>query len=112
MQLLDMYEQYALEHEGLRFLKTDYGFASYKVEEDGVFYVQDLFIKEGFRGKKQCQEIGNRLIFLAKELGCTKFYGSVAVNSPNTNRSARMLLDFNMNIVAATPDLIYFCREI
>jgi len=108
--LTSLYAQYVLEREGFETIENDYGFATFKIEEDEC-YIRDIFVKKEHREKSIASELADFIMDRARTAGCRYLTGSVFADEDGTP-SLKVLLAYGFSLSNVEGDMIYFKKEI
>lgn len=106
-----LYREYLEEVTNRHIIEEFYGFISYEFVND-VCYIADIFVKKEHRGTGFARELGERVLFLAKEKGCKVLMGAVEVSSKTRNDSLFIFLKMGMSISSAKENFIYLSKDI
>lgn len=105
------YGKYVLERENKHILETDYGFATYKFENDYV-YLDDIYVEKTHRRHGKSYELADIVANIAKSKGYSKMLGSVCPQANNATASLHVLLNYGFQLAESHPNMIYFIKEI
>lgn len=107
-----MYAEYVRERLGDEIIETNSGFATYRFTDPRTVYLVDLYVRPDFRKLGVARDLGDRVMAIGKERGCTKMLGSVVPSAKGAADSMRVLLAFGMTPDSSTNDFILFKKEI
>lgn len=111
------YAEYKKEIEGVETVETSYGFGNYSfeiVDKKRIVYVQEVYVSPNMRGLKLAAELTTLCVDDAtkKKLNPTHVMTTVAVRGKNVEPSMKAILNYGFKLSSATPELIYFIKEI
>lgn len=69
------------------------GFANYKIVSPEC-YIQDIYVRPGFRNKHVASQLANKITQIAKSKGCKILIGSVVPTYKFADRSRKVLLGY------------------
>lgn len=81
-------------------------------KDDDIFYIEDIFIKEGYRSQGVGREMVDYLVTLAKEHGCTKLLGSISLLSKYKDENMRKFLKYGFKITSLGHNIIFLTKDI
>lgn len=105
------YYKFLKEHSGAELFEDEKCFVTYSVN-DGVFYINDIYVEPEYREPKIIAEYFNMLCSMAKGQGCSKVHGFADKMSrtPNKSRALFRLLGFSK--VKSTEDFDHYERDV
>ena len=106
-----MYHDYVKEYTDLHVLETEDGFATYSIDNLTV-YIQNIYIRPDLRKLGVASRFADAICGEAKAKGCTMLLGSVQPSAKNSTTSLKVLIGYGMTLSSATPDMIWFKREL
>lgn len=106
------YGQYIEERFGDLIVEGPGCFATYRYLEPHTVYIVDLFVDKALRKTGHAAKMADMIAEKAKERGCTQMLGSVSVNANNATDSIKVLIAYGMKLVSASPDIIYFSKDL
>jgi len=111
--LSKMFEDYANERGfGPRILETEYGFATYYLEEDSC-YIEDIYVLPEKRNKKMGSDMANRIVELAKQKQIGTLYGSVNKLAKSAQTSRDILSSYGfIKLEEEDDELEWYVKEI
>lgn len=109
-----MFEEYLKEREGFKLAKSEYGFATYKIQGDGSVYIRDLYTVKECRETGEAARLADAICESAKADGCTALIGSVSPSDPSASRNIQVLLAYGMEFLGLNTDksLLIFRKEL
>lgn len=115
-----LYARYHLEYENTyTVFRSNIGFANYKLEEDlgdsVSIYIPEVYVSPDYRGQKWAAALVDQCLFDAKKRlkkPISKIYTTVGVQSNSPDASLRAITEYGFKLLSATPQLIYFYKEI
>ena len=115
-----MYAEYKKEFENVETVfHKDVGFANYKLEHEHdktiEIYVQEVFVRSNMRGLRTAAKLTDMAIAHAEhnyKKPVKTVYTTVGVGGATVNSSLRAITEYGFKLIAATPELIYFKKEI
>lgn len=94
-------------------IETEFGFATYQyLNDQKTVYIMEIYVESDDRKKGFAKYLCDTVIAEAKGHGCTQLVGSVVPSTVNSTLNMKRLLDFGMELLSASGDLIYFKKEI
>jgi hypothetical protein len=110
--IIDLYEQYALEREGMYFVRNEFGFASYKKISDDMIWLVDLYVIPTKRLTGIGYVLSGMVAKKAIELGATKLLGSVDITAKNVTASLKAVLADGFEYSSSKGNMLYFVKEL
>ncbi len=108
-----LYAQYVKEREGKHILENGLGFATYNFIKD-ICYIEDIYTIPEARGLRTAANFADQITSHAKEAGCKRLMGSVAIRANNSDVSMKVLLAYGFKIDSCDGALqmIYLMKDI
>lgn len=106
-----LYGQYLEEREDMGIVENDYGFATFKMNQEEC-YIRDLYVVPEARKKHIASALADQIVELAKENGCKYLTGTVCPAAKNSNESIKVLMAYGMSLHSASQNLIIFKKDI
>lgn len=107
-----MYARYINEREDKSIFETAKGYATYSLLDNGICYIEDIFVDENFRKENHASRMADSICDLAKGQGYTLLLGSVDTKALQPEASIKVLFGYNMTISHVVGSIIYFKKEI
>ena len=111
MEPKTLYGKYLLEREGTNIVEKEYGFATYKIEDD-YMYIVDVFVDLPYRKSNKTYEMFEELKNIAKNNNISKLLGSVCTNANGATNSIKFLIAYDFKLLHTDNNMIYFKKEI
>lgn len=108
---LNKYAQYIKEREDLELYEDDKGFFTYK-EEDGVFFVSELFVLPEFRENGVGNDYSSKIDELAKEHGCDTIVCTTCFDASNWEQSHKYIKSNGYYEVNVIGPMVYYKKEL
>jgi GNAT superfamily N-acetyltransferase len=105
------YAQYLAERCGHECLETEYGFASYVINDDTV-YITNIFVVPSMRRAGVGTHLADRICALARQQGCTRLLGSIDPSAYGAHESLLGLLAYGMTISHVDHGVVFFKKEL
>ena len=109
---MSLYAEYLKERENKEILEENQGFATYRILENSVCYIIDIYVQMEARKSGLATEMANKISELAKSRGCTHLMGSVCVDANNATESMKVLLAYGMKVFKTEDSMIYFKKDL
>lgn len=106
------YSLYVKEREGLETHEDHRGFFTYRVINNGIFEVVDLFILPGFRGRGVGTEYANLIENMAKEFNCNTVYCYSCIEANNWKDSDGYIRAHGYKKTHTEDNMVYYCKEL
>lgn len=106
------YADYIREKTDKFIVETDKGFVTYSYWPNNKVYLEDIYIAPDFRKSHHASDMADTVARTAKSKGCTVMVGSVIPSTKNSTISLKVLLNYGMNLVSSSQDIIFFEKEI
>lgn len=106
-----LYADYIKEREGLGCVESERGFATYSITEQEC-YLRDIYVAPEFRRSGECYKMADEVVAIARRAGCRYLTGTVVPSAAGSTESLKVLLNYGMRLMKASPDLIVFIKEI
>ena len=109
---MNMYKQYLEERTpGKSLISSDKGFASFHIRQTAIgkeFYIEDLYIKQESRRKKESGVLLSEIIKKAKEEDCNFISCTVVPSSEKSTESVQTIVSYNFKLWCSEDNLIWF----
>lgn len=102
---------YKKERENAFIIEDETGFAT-AIEYGDYFYIDEIFVRKGFRKQNFAATYADKLVELGLSLGYEKILGSVDVNANGATTSLKVLLAYGMRLHSTNGSIIYFEKDI
>lgn len=96
--MINLHRDYKVEHDGVRILETSEGFATYKIEDKTLNFLE-IYVVPNKRGKGKAVELTHQVHKIARELGASQVIAMVDPNDINAQASAGALMSAGMKKV-------------
>ena len=104
---MSLYSEYIKESKGNTVVEDEMGFYEYSLKEE-CLYVENIYIKEEFRGSKNMFNYMIQMAEIAKAFDLHQLTGVVNVKHLNANYLMGLYLKNGGNVMLAQNDNIYF----
>lgn len=108
---MSLYADYIKERENGGIIETSWGFATYFITGPEC-YIRDIYVDKTQRLKGGASRLADDITKIALEKGCTYLLGSVSPKANRSTDSVKVLLAYGFKLAQATPELIYFKKDI
>ncbi len=108
---MSLFGDYIMEREGISILEDDFGFATYKINEEECYLI-DLYVVPEMRSRGYASGLANSVCKFAKNRGCTYLLGSVDSTVQSATESAKVLLAYGMRLHEVQGKMIYFVKDL
>lgn len=106
-----LYAQYMKELDGTEFIEHDWGFVSYRVEQNHI-YIEDVFVVESERGNNKWEKLWEDIENVARSKGFKRITGSVVPSRANSTWMTKFMFKLGFKIYSSDINIIYFVKEI
>ena len=108
-----LYADYILERENSHYYETDYGFVTYR-EEDNHIYLVDMYIKPEYRKKGNGREFVKYMENIAKEWGKNLLITSASLEAKGAETSVKAILacGFKFYSINKNDSMLYFSKGV
>lgn len=106
-----LFARYKKERENAIVVEDEFGFASAKVVEDGL-YIDEIYVIPEKRKEGIASKYADRLEEVAVELDYKKLYGSVCIDANKATDSLKVLLAYGFSLHHLSDNMIYLYKEI
>jgi len=108
-----LYADYILERENSHYYETDYGFVTYR-EEDNHIYLVDMYIKPEYRKKGNGRQFVQYVENIAKEWNKPSVITSVSLEAKGAETSTQAILfcGFKFYSVNENSSMVYFIKGV
>lgn len=96
--MTNLHRDYKVEHDGVRLLETKEGFATYKVDDKTLCYME-VYVTPDQRGKGKAVELTHQVHKIARELGASQVIAMVDPNDVSAKATAGALMSAGMKKV-------------
>ena len=112
LPVFDLYEQYALEREGLLFVRHPFGFASYKMMHADLYWLVDIFVLPSQRRNGIAYELSAEVAKIALAAGAKQLLGTVDIKANGVTESLKALLADGFRFSRAEGNIMYFLKDL
>jgi N-acetylglutamate synthase-like GNAT family acetyltransferase len=111
--LSKMFEDYAEERGfGIRIFETEYGFATYYLNEDSC-YIEDIYVIPDKRKSYIASKMADEISKIAKQKGICLLYGSVNKLAKSADASRKVLVCYGFTkLEQDDEELEWYIKEI
>jgi len=107
--MMSQYAKYLLEREGLQTLETPKGFVTYLCPEEGMVYIQDIYVVPEHRRQRVATELADAVVELTK---AHVLVGSIDTTANYAHESLLELLYYDMKLWKVEDNLIFFKKDL
>jgi predicted GNAT superfamily acetyltransferase len=111
MSKKSLYAQYMEELDGTEFIEYDWGFLSYRIEQNHV-YIEDVYVIKSERGTNKWKKLWQDVEDVARSNGFNKVTGSVVPTRKNSTWMTKFMFKLGFKIYSSDINIIYFVKEI
>ena len=108
---MSLYSEYLNEVYSKNVLEDQISMVIWSMD-DGVFYIEDIYIKPEFRSNGIGREIVDSLVIIAKENGCNKLLGSISLLCAHKEENMRKFLKYGFKISSVGSNIIFLMKDI
>lgn len=112
-----MYKEYLKEREDKEVLEREQGFAVYGFNcVSGInyphVYIQDIYVRPGFRKEGYAASMADDIALMAKAQNIKTMVGSVDRNARGSEQSLQVLKAYGMRKITEENGCVWFIKEI
>ena len=109
---MSLYAKYIKERENSEIVETDYGFATFKIFDNGEVYVVDVYVEPKLRRQGKASELLDKIQEVTKPLGSKVLTTSVDLNANGVENSLNAIYKYGFMAIKRINSMIYFSKEI
>lgn len=106
-----MYQLYIKERLDMEVIEMDHGFITYRIDKDEVF-IQDMFVREGYRQQNIGKTLVERVQEIAKENGKKFVTATILPSTGGATISLLGALRIGFKLLGASNNCVVIAKEV
>lgn len=111
---MKLFEGYLKETEDAELVRSETGFAVFKMQPDGSCWIRDIYVMPEHREAKAATALADAVCEIVKPRGVKRIVGSVSIHGKSVTRSIQVLEGYGMAYRSFNPamGLLIFDKEL
>ena len=109
---MNLYAQYIKERENSEIIIHEHGFITYKVLQNGMYYLVDVFVEKEHRKSGAARSLVDAACEIARSAGQTQVLGSVCLDANGVTQSLAAILAGGFKYSSSNGNMLYFVKDL